>query len=105
MSAEGQAAARSDFCAFVSIDRGAAEESDEDSSQASIPSGKFNRACSPNSSRAASSYACAAAISSSNAFMAGYFLVLSFFKLLDLRGFADADRSYDVVSRRLPAWR
>lgn len=37
-------------------------------------------------------------------FMAGFFLVFSFFKLLDLRGFADAYRSYDVVARTWPAW-
>lgn len=37
-------------------------------------------------------------------FMAGFFLVFSFFKLLDLRGFADAYRSYDLVARALPAW-
>lgn len=37
-------------------------------------------------------------------FMAGFFLVFSFFKLLDLRGFADAYRSYDIVARRSRAW-
>lgn len=37
-----------------------------------------------------------------NDFMAGFFLVFSFFKLLDLRGFADAYRSYDIVAR---AWK
>jgi cation transport ATPase len=37
-------------------------------------------------------------------FMAGFFLVFSFFKLLDLRGFADAYRSYDLVARAWPAW-
>lgn len=37
-------------------------------------------------------------------FMAGFFLVFSFFKLLDLRGFADAYRSYDIVARAWPAW-
>lgn len=37
-------------------------------------------------------------------FMAGFFLVFSFFKLLDLPGFADAYRSYDVVARAWPAW-
>lgn len=37
-------------------------------------------------------------------FMAGFFLVFSFFKLLDLRGFADAYRSYDLVARAVPAW-
>jgi len=30
--------------------------------------------------------------------------VFSFFKLLDLRGFADAYRSYDLVARAVPAW-
>lgn len=33
-------------------------------------------------------------------FMAGFFLVFSFFKLLDLRGFADAYQSYDILARR-----
>lgn len=37
-------------------------------------------------------------------FMAGFFLVFSFFKLLDLRGFADAYRTYDVLARALPVW-
>ncbi len=37
-------------------------------------------------------------------FMGGFFVVFSFFKLLDLRGFADAYRSYDVVARAVPAW-
>jgi cation transport ATPase len=37
-------------------------------------------------------------------FMAGFFLVFSFFKLLDLRGFADAYQSYDIVARAAPAW-
>jgi copper chaperone CopZ len=37
-------------------------------------------------------------------FMAGFFLVFSFFKLLDLRGFADAYRGYDLVARVSPAW-
>jgi copper chaperone CopZ len=35
-----------------------------------------------------------------NDFMAGFFLVFSFFKLLDLRGFADAYQSYDIIARR-----
>lgn len=39
-----------------------------------------------------------------NHFMGGFFLVFSFFKFLDLRGFADAYRSYDVVARKIPAW-
>jgi copper chaperone CopZ len=37
-------------------------------------------------------------------FMGGFFLAFAFFKLLDLRGFADAYRTYDVVARRLPAY-
>jgi copper chaperone CopZ len=37
-------------------------------------------------------------------FMGGFFLAFSFFKLLDLRGFADAFRMYDVVARRFPAY-
>jgi copper chaperone CopZ len=39
-----------------------------------------------------------------NDFMAGFFLVFSFFKLLDLRGFADAYASYDLIARRSRAW-
>lgn len=35
-----------------------------------------------------------------NHFMAGFFLVFSFFKLLDLRAFAASYRSYDVVAAR-----
>lgn len=37
-------------------------------------------------------------------FMGGFFLAFSFFKLLDLRGFADSYRMYDVVARRIPAY-
>ena len=37
-------------------------------------------------------------------FMGAFFLAFSFFKLLDLRGFADAYRGYDVVARRIPAY-
>jgi copper chaperone CopZ len=37
-------------------------------------------------------------------FMAGFFLVFSFFKLLDLRGFADAYQSYDILARKSRAW-
>jgi copper chaperone CopZ len=39
-----------------------------------------------------------------NNFMAGFFLVFSFFKLLDLRGFADAFASYDIVAKRVSAY-
>jgi copper chaperone CopZ len=37
-------------------------------------------------------------------FMAGFFLVFSFFKFLDLGGFSDAYRSYDLLARAWPAW-
>jgi len=37
-------------------------------------------------------------------FMAGFFLVFSFFKLLDLRAFADAYSSYDVVAAKWPLY-
>jgi hypothetical protein len=37
-------------------------------------------------------------------FMAGFFLVFSFFKMLDLRGFVDAYREYDLVAKAVPAW-
>lgn len=37
-------------------------------------------------------------------FMAGFFLVFSFFKLLNLRGFAESYAMYDVIARRIPAW-
>lgn len=37
-------------------------------------------------------------------FMAGFFLVFSFFKLMNLRGFAEGYRSYDIVAKAMPAW-
>ena len=37
-------------------------------------------------------------------FMAGFFLVFSFFKLMNLKGFAEGYRSYDVVAKQVPAW-
>lgn len=37
-------------------------------------------------------------------FMAGFFLVFSAFKFLDLRGFADAYATYDLLARRLHAY-
>ena len=37
-------------------------------------------------------------------FMAGFFLVFSFFKFLDLRGFAESYAMYDVIAMRIPAW-
>jgi copper chaperone CopZ len=37
-------------------------------------------------------------------FMAGFFLVFSFFKILNLKGFAESYVMYDIVAKRLPAW-
>lgn len=37
-------------------------------------------------------------------FMAGFFLVFSFFKMLDVRGFAEGYATYDVIAKRLPAY-
>lgn len=37
-------------------------------------------------------------------FMAGFFLVFSFFKLLDLPAFAAAFSNYDVIASRCPAY-
>jgi copper chaperone CopZ len=37
-------------------------------------------------------------------FMAGFFLVFSFFKMLDLPGFADSYTMYDVIARKFKAW-
>ncbi len=37
-------------------------------------------------------------------FMAGFFLVFSFFKLLNLKGFAESYVMYDVVARKIPIW-
>ena len=37
-------------------------------------------------------------------FMAGFFLVFSFFKLLDLAGFANSYSMYDVLAKRIPAY-
>jgi len=37
-------------------------------------------------------------------FMAGFFLVFSFFKLLNLKGFAESYMMYDVLARRVPIW-
>src|SRR5579863_8813858 len=43
-------------------------------------------------------------MSSMNAFMGSFSVVFSFFKLLNIRGFADAYRSYDIVASRLPVY-
>ena len=37
-------------------------------------------------------------------FMAGFFLVFSFFKMLDLDGFADSYTMYDVIAKKLKPW-
>jgi len=37
-------------------------------------------------------------------FMAGFFLVFSFFKLLNLSGFASSYAMYDIVARRFASW-
>lgn len=39
-----------------------------------------------------------------NHFMAGFFLVFSFFKMLNLKGFAESYVMYDVLAKRLPVW-
>lgn len=39
-----------------------------------------------------------------NAFMAGFFLSFSFFKLINLKGFADSYAMYDVVAKHFRAW-
>lgn len=37
-------------------------------------------------------------------FMVGFFLAFSFFKLLDLEGFADSYSMYDILAKRFKAW-
>lgn len=37
-------------------------------------------------------------------FMAGFFLVFSFFKLLNLKGFAESYVMYDVLAKKIPIW-
>jgi copper chaperone CopZ len=37
-------------------------------------------------------------------FMGGFFLVFSFFKFLDIRGFAASYRSYDLLAKAVPAY-
>lgn len=39
-----------------------------------------------------------------NHFMAGFFLVFSFFKLLNLRGFAQSYSMYDIVAKKWNGW-
>ncbi len=37
-------------------------------------------------------------------FMAAFFLVFSFFKLLNLKGFAESYQMYDIVAKRFNGW-
>jgi cation transport ATPase len=37
-------------------------------------------------------------------FMAGFFLVFSFFKLLDVKGFAESYSSYDIIAKKWAGW-
>ena len=37
-------------------------------------------------------------------FMAGFFLVFSFFKMLDLEGFKNSYLSYDIIAKVFPTW-
>jgi copper chaperone CopZ len=37
-------------------------------------------------------------------FMAGFFLVFSFFKLLNLKGFAESYSSYDIIAKKSLSW-
>jgi copper chaperone CopZ len=39
-----------------------------------------------------------------NHFMAGFFLVFSFFKMLDLPGFADSYSTYDIIAKKWRGW-
>lgn len=39
-----------------------------------------------------------------NIFMAGFFLTFSFFKMLDLKGFADSYSMYDIIAKKFKAW-
>ncbi|MEO7048564.1 MAG: MauE/DoxX family redox-associated membrane protein [Ferruginibacter sp.] len=39
-----------------------------------------------------------------NIFMAGFFLTFSFFKMLDLKGFADSYTMYDIIAKKIKSW-
>lgn len=39
-----------------------------------------------------------------NIFMAGFFLTFSFFKLLDVKGFAESYSMYDIVAKKITIW-
>lgn len=37
-------------------------------------------------------------------FMAAFFLLFSFFKMLDLKGFAESYSTYDIIAKKWPGW-
>jgi len=37
-------------------------------------------------------------------FMAGFFITFSFFKMLDLKGFAESYSMYDIITKKLSSW-
>ena len=37
-------------------------------------------------------------------FMSGFFLAFSFFKMLDIKGFAESYAAYDIVAKQWPGW-
>ena len=37
-------------------------------------------------------------------FMAGFFISFSFFKIINLKGFAESYAMYDIVAKKIPAW-
>lgn len=39
-----------------------------------------------------------------NIFMVGFFITFSFFKLLDLKGFAESYSTYDILAKKIPAY-
>jgi copper chaperone CopZ len=39
-----------------------------------------------------------------NIFMAGFFLVFSFFKFLDIKGFASSYAMYDIIAKKIPVY-
>jgi copper chaperone CopZ len=39
-----------------------------------------------------------------NIFMAGFFLTFSFFKMLDLKGFAESYSMYDIIAKKIKTW-
>ena len=39
-----------------------------------------------------------------NIFMAGFFITFSFFKMLDLKAFAESYSMYDIVAKRMKSW-